>query len=90
MFADRMYTVDAVTARSVILLDEEGHALAMDRFLLPRGVIDGVVVRVPVGTDGGPRWAESTLDSAETNRRRRHSQDLLARLERISGPAAVV
>lgn len=90
MTSECVYTVDTVKDRIVTLLDDDGHAIAVDRFLLPRGLVNGVAVRVPLDAVGWPRWPESRLDSAETNRRRRRSQEIFAQLERISGPTALV
>ncbi len=86
MAEERLYTVDAVSDGTASLIDEEGRAVSVSVYLLPRGAVGGIVVRVSVSDDGTHDWATSTADAAETTRRRSSQQKLLHdELERDSG-----
>ena len=67
------------------LVDEEGRAVSVSVHVLPRGAIEGIVVRVSVSDDGTHDWAIATADAAETKRRRTTRQMLRDELERESG-----
>ncbi len=85
MAEERLYTVDSVTDGTAKLVDEEGRAVSVSVHVLPRGAIEGIVVRVSVSDDGTHDWAIATADAAETKRRR--TSQLMSRdaLERESG-----
>jgi len=73
---ERLYTVESVTDSTANLVDETGRSVSVSVHLLPRGAVEGIVVRVPVSEDGTHDWAVSTADAAETNRRRTSQQML--------------
>ncbi len=85
MTEERLYTVDTVDGDTANLIDDQGRAISVSVYLLPRGIAEGIVVRVPVGKDGTHDWAISVPDSGETDRRRRTSQQMLRDLEGESG-----
>ena len=85
MSAERLYTVDTVDGATVNLIDDQGRAVAVGAHELPRGVDEGLVIRAPIGPNGNPDWPLATLDSRETDRRRRESRSLYEELERRSG-----
>ncbi len=86
MAEKRLYTVDSVAGGTANLVDEEGRAVSVSVYLLPRGAVGGIVVRVSVSDDGTHDWATSTADAAETTRRRSSQQQILREeSERESG-----
>jgi hypothetical protein len=85
MAEERFYTVDSVTDGTAHLVDEEGRTVSVGVHLLPRGSLEGIVVRVSVHDDGTHDWAIATADPVETKRRRTSQQMLRIELERESG-----
>lgn len=67
------------------LVDEEGRVVSVSVHLLPRGAVEGIVIRVLVSDDGAHEWAIATADAVETKRRRTSRQILRDELERESG-----
>ena len=85
MAEERLYTVDSVTDGMANLVDGEGRAVSVSVHLLPRGAVEGIVIRVPVSDDGAHEWAIASADAAGTRRRRTSQQMLRDALERESG-----
>ena len=82
MAEERLYTVDSVTDGTANLVDDEGRAVSVSVHLLPRGSVEGIVVRVSVSDDGTHEWAIATADATETKRLRTSQLMLRDELER--------
>jgi hypothetical protein len=85
MAEERLYTVESVTDGRANLVDEQGRAVSVSVHMLPRGAVEGIVIRVQVSNDGAHEWAIASADAAETKRRRTSQQMLRDVLERELG-----
>ncbi len=85
MTEERLYTVESVTDGRANLVDEQGRAVSVSVHMLPRGAVEGIVIRVQVSDDGAHGWAIASADAAETKRRRTSQQMLRDELERELG-----
>lgn len=85
MSDERLYTVDSVTDGMANLVDEGGRTVSVSVHMLPRGAVEGIVIRVQVSDDGAHEWAIASADATETKRRRTSQQMLRDVLELESG-----
>lgn len=75
---DAHYAVTRLDGTTATVLDDEGKQYAVPLARLPKGVREGVVLRVPIGTRDEPLWGDSTVDEAETSRRQEEAGGLSA------------
>ena len=66
---ERYYAVDRIEGTTAVLVDDDGHSASVPIDRLPRGLNDGVVLRVTFEAENVPNWSRATLDMAETERR---------------------
>ena len=76
----RTFAVDQVAGPIAILIDDAAVEVNVLKTLLPKGTVEGCVLRVPVLPDGRVEWPAAVLDEAERERR---LQDARSRLERL-------
>ncbi|MGD8726385.1 MAG: DUF3006 domain-containing protein [Gemmatimonadales bacterium] len=81
MPTERYYAVDRIEGTIAVLIDDHGHSASVPVDRLPRGVDEGVVLRVTFEAENVPNWSRSTLDVAETQRRKQEAQGMLEQLE---------
>lgn len=72
------YAVTRLDGTTATVVDDDGKQYAVPAARLPKGVREGVVLRVPIGTRDEPLWGDSTVDDAETTRRRESADGLSA------------
>jgi hypothetical protein len=89
MAATRFWTVDHVGKTDVVLVDDEGRATTLAQARLPSGIVKLTVLAVEIDAAGTPDWATATIDEAETERRRRKSEDIGSKL-RFSDPKGFI
>lgn len=82
MPAERIYVVDRVEHRQVVLVDDQGATFTVAARRLPRGVKEGLVLRVAPDATGVPQWETAVLDEAETARRHAEARERWGRLKR--------
>ncbi len=79
--AERYYAVDRISAQTAIVVDEEGRAASIPLRRFKKGIAESMVLRVPIDDGGEPDWLAAEVDAAETERRRRKSQEFLQALQ---------
>lgn len=83
------WTVDHVGSDRAVVVDDKGRAETLPLSVLPAGVEKLAVLKVEVSADGKIDWSTATVDDSETDRRRRHSEDISKRL-RLSDPQGFI
>jgi len=81
MSTERHYAVDGIQHRTAVLVDDEGQQVLVPTSRLPREILEGKVLRVPVNHAGTPDWGRAVLDEEETERRRAQAREVLEELE---------
>ena len=81
--AERIYVVDRTDGASAILVaDDGGDEAHVARGLLPFGVVEGSVLRVPLATDGTPSWRAAVRDEEIERARREEAAEALEELRK--------
>jgi hypothetical protein len=83
------WTVDHIGADRAVVVDDQGRAVTLSPTVLPSGVEKLTVLRIDVPDDGEIDWSNAAVDHEETDRRRRHSEDISKRL-RLSDPQGFI
>jgi hypothetical protein len=83
------WTVDHVGASQAVLVDDKGRAVTLSLSDLPAGLEKLAVLTVEVPENGVIDWSRATVDTEETDRRRRSSEDISRRL-RLSDPQGFI
>ncbi len=79
---ESVWVVDRIEgALAVLVRDEDAHHEDVPVTLLPAGVGEGAVLRVPEFGDS-PAWAHATVDEELRRARLRDAEEVLARLRR--------
>jgi hypothetical protein len=68
MTEERIYVVDRMEDRHLVLLGDDGAEVVLATRELPVTVSEGTVLRVPIG-GGKPDWSNAAPDAAEQARR---------------------
>jgi len=89
MAATRFWTVDHVGKSDVVLVDDEGRATTLPQARLPAGIAKLSVLAVEIDAAGTPDWTTAAIDDAETERRRRKSEEIGSKL-RYSDPKGFI
>lgn len=63
------YAVDRIEGTIAVLVGDDGSTIEVPKTLLPRGVREGTVLRVGLGSDGSPDWSRASIDKEEQARR---------------------
>jgi hypothetical protein len=79
--SERFFAVDKISAEKAILVDDEGRALSIPLSQFQGGIAETMVLRVPLNEGGEPNWYAAVVDTQETERRRRKSQQFLRALQ---------
>ena len=74
--------VDRIEGAIAVLIDDAGDELAVELSELPKGIKEGVVLRVAHDPDGNPVWASAVIDDAEAQRRKSEADEVLRDLRR--------
>ncbi len=82
MSTETLYAVDRIEGQTAVLIDEAGRALSLALALLPDGLEEGAILRVPRGADGAPEWPLARVDRAEAERRRAEARKALDELRK--------
>lgn len=80
MTGEAFYAVDRIERGRVVLLGDSGDELSVAIERLPPAITEGLVLRVPLATEGGPDWDRARIDRAETHRRLREAREILDEL----------
>jgi hypothetical protein len=75
-------TVDRILKDHVVLIQDSGDELVVERGDLPATVREGDVLRIPLNRAGKLNWAAARIDAEETARRRREGRSILKDLRR--------
>ena len=79
----RTFVVDRREGKIVVLVDDEGKTVEVDRAKLPtRCRQEGAVLRVPLGNGSIPVWRNAVRDRAEEQRRLTELTERLEKLKR--------
>lgn len=79
--ATLLFVVDRREGDFLVLVDEAGTAIAVERDrIAPANRVDGAVLRVPFDSEGSPRWSDAVRDRDEEDRR---LDEARARVERL-------
>lgn len=76
------YVVDGVGESMVRLVADTGSQVSVAGKLLPGGIAEGSVLRVPHKPDGTPDWQKAQIDTAETERRLDQANSILKELRK--------
>ena len=77
-----IWVVDRIEGDTYVLVDDEsGRTVEVGRNLLPVGVEEGAVLRVPVTDEGELAWGSAVLDEGERQRRLAEARDVLDELK---------
>ena len=76
-----VYVVDRFEGKVAVLLGDDDSESTVPRDILPMGVREGSVIRVPIGGQG-PDWGKAVIDDSERQRRDVEARDRLGRLRR--------
>ena len=75
------FAVDRNEGDVIVVVDEDGRATDVPSPRLPAHARrEGAVLRVPLGSEGTPRWEDAVRDRGEERRRRAM---MAARIERL-------
>jgi hypothetical protein len=80
MATEHYLAVDKVHDTDAVILDDHGRAFTVPLDQLPKGLTERAVLRVMVDDAGDPDWSSASLDTPETNRRKRLSAELTDKL----------
>ena len=81
------WVVDRIEGRTLVLVeDASGRTAEVDRESVARewkgtAAREGTVLRVPVGADGTPRWADAVLDEEARRARLDEAERVLGELK---------
>jgi hypothetical protein len=75
------YAIDRLEGKFVIVVGDDGKSLDVERSKLPKGVKEGTVLRVRIGSTG-PDWSSAVVDQAEERRRREETKQLLDEMKK--------
>lgn len=76
-----MFAVDRKEGDVIVVVDEDGRTTDVPSARLPaQARREGAVLRVPLGSEGTPRWEDAMRDRGEERRRRAM---MAARIERL-------
>ena len=65
----RYYTVAGISGPVALLVDDDGHQIAVPMGRLPRATRGGSVLSVPLNAAGTPSWSDAEIDEGEAKRR---------------------
>ena len=75
------FAVDRISAQAAIVVDDQGRARSIPLNHFQGGIAESMILRVPIDDAGEPNWVAAMVDTAETERRRRKSQQFLKALQ---------
>jgi hypothetical protein len=76
-----LYAVDRLEGELAVLVGDDDLEFTVPRRVLPLGVREGSILRVPV-RDQGPDWSRAVVDEVERRRREVEARDRLSQLQR--------
>ena len=65
----RYFAVTRIDGPTALLVDDDGHQIAVPLTRLPRTVSRGSLLSVPLDSAGTPAWSDSWIDEEEARRR---------------------
>ncbi len=67
----RYYAITSINGPTAVLVDDDGHRVAVPLNRLPRAVSRGSLLLVPLNSAGTPAWSDAGIDEEEAERRLR-------------------
>jgi hypothetical protein len=64
MSTERRYAVDRLDAGTVVLVDDDGHTIALPKSRFSPTIEEGMILFVPVDGSGTPDWYAARVDHA--------------------------
>ena len=74
------YCIDRFEGRMAVVIGDDGATYDVPKRRLPKGVREGSVLRVDLGSDGVPEWKGARVDREEEGRRIREESDRIEKL----------
>ena len=80
--SQEIWVVDRIEGDTVVLVeDESGRTLEVERTLISVSVAEGTVLRVPITQEGGPDWGSAEPDEELRERRLAEARAILEELK---------
>ena len=81
MPTEQRYAVDRLNATTAMLIDENGHTIAIPKNRLGVTPEEGMILFIPVDSSGTPNWYEARVDQEATKEARMEARKILDELK---------